>query len=81
MYIVSVPDNAVLRSKEIMDLKKQYRAKFGTHFPHFNYHDFPGKNGQLATLTYLEELRKAVESDEPYVIEDPYDWEYHVDEE
>ena len=39
MYVAAV-DSEVLRSDEMLELKKAYREKFGKRFMPFNYADF-----------------------------------------
>lgn len=68
MYIAP-RDSAILRSSEMLGLKKEYRNKFGEGFIPFNYSNFRGTEDTPAAKFYLETLRKAVETDEPYRVE------------
>lgn len=67
MYIAPC-DIAILRSKEMSDLKDSYQQKFGEPFAQFNYADYPGDKKQCAAQMYLNALKKAVEVSSPYRI-------------
>ena len=64
----------VLCSREVSELKEEYRDRFGEAFICFNYGDFQGTEEKCAAQVYLETLRAAVAADKPYhIISHRYD--------
>lgn len=67
MYIAPC-DIEILRTKEVRELKEEYREKHKEQFVCFNYADFQGTEEKCAAQIYLEMLREAVKANEPYRI-------------
>ena len=59
--------------KERRALLQQYKDMFGKDFVDFNYETFPDVEGKLTAELYMEALRKAVETGEPYLKEPTYE--------
>lgn len=64
MYVAAV-DSEVLRSDEMLELKKAYREKFGERFMPFNYADFDRIGDKCAAQVYKEELEKCLREGKP----------------
>jgi len=64
MYVAAV-DSEVLRSDEMLELKKAYREKFGKRFMPFNYADFDRIGDKCAAQVYKEELEKCLREGKP----------------
>ena len=64
MYVAAV-DSEVLRSDEMLELKKAYREKFGKRFIPFNYADFDRIGDKCAAQVYKEELEKCLREGKP----------------
>ena len=54
-------------------LLQQYKDMFGKNFVVFNYETFKGTKDLPAAYFYLEALRKAVETGEPYLKKPTYE--------
>lgn len=67
MYI-ALCDIEILRSEEVRTLKEAYLEKHKESFIFFNYADFRGSKEKCAAQEYLETLREAVKTDQPYHI-------------
>lgn len=67
MYVARV-DAKILCSKEVMNMRAEYREKFGEFFIAFNYGDFPGTKEKCAGQVYKETLEKALRDGKPYHI-------------
>jgi len=65
MY-VSPEDLKIIRSDEVQELRKRYHAKFGVHFPPFNYEDFLRTKTVSAGDVYRKLLLESLEADEPF---------------
>ena len=77
MYIIP-EDFEILRSKEVMDMQRQYHKKFGEIFLYFNYADFHSTKTQRAAEVYRDALRKAVADDKPHqIVSHRYDHSDH----
>ena len=77
MYIIP-EDFEILRSKEVMDMQRQYHKKFGEIFLCFNYADFHSTKKQRAAEVYRDALRKAVADDKPHqIVSHRYDHSDH----
>ncbi len=77
MYIIP-EDFEILRSKEVMDMQRQYHKKFGEIFLCFNYADFHSTKTQRAAEVYRDALRKAVADDKPHqIVSHRYDHSDH----
>lgn len=74
--VICKRDVPILRSKEVRELKEQYREKFGEGCPVFCYEDFPSTKDKIASQRYLEALRNAVKADKPWKIESFQDKEF-----
>lgn len=74
--VVIRADMDILRSSEVMDMRRAYREKFGEDFIYFNYADFQGIRGVAGSPAV--EYREALAKDEPTRIEshryDDFDW-------
>ena len=64
MYVAAV-DSEVLRSDEMLELKKAYREKFGKRFMPFNYADFDRIGDKCAAQVHKEELEKCLREGKP----------------
>ena len=64
MYVAAV-DSEVLRSDEMLELKKAYREKFGKRFMPFNYADFDRIGDKCAAQVYKEEVEKCLREGKP----------------
>lgn len=64
MYVAAV-DSEVLRSDEMLELKKAYREKFGKRFIPFNYADFDRIGDKCAAQVYKEEVEKCLREGKP----------------
>ena len=64
MYVAAV-DSKVLRSDEMLELKKAYREKFGKRFMPFNYADFDRIGDKCAAQVYKEEVEKCLREGKP----------------
>ena len=64
MYVAAV-DSEVLRSDEMLKLKKAYREKFGKRFMPFNYADFDRIGDKCAAQVYKEEVEKCLREGKP----------------
>ena len=64
MYVAAV-DSEVLRSDEMLELKKAYREKFGKRFMPFNYADFDRIGDKCAAQVYKEEVEKCLRGGKP----------------
>ena len=59
--------------KERRALLQQYKDMFGKDFVDFNYETFNGTKDLPTAYFYMEALRKAVETGEPYLKEPTYE--------
>jgi len=59
----------IVNTKEVMNMMKAYREKFGEPFISFNYVDFPGTDDMRPGQQYKEALQEALEKDTPTRIE------------
>lgn len=58
-------DAEILCSDEVMDMRREYTARFGKRFLMFNYVDFPGTETMRPAEMYREILRKALQENKP----------------
>ena len=63
--VVAEVDSAILRSDEMIELKKQYRETFGERFMPFNYCDFQRDGDRCAAQIYKEELERCLREGKP----------------
>lgn len=63
--VVAKVDSTILRSDEMIELKKQYRETFGERFMPFNYADFDRIGDKCAAQVYKEELEKCLREGKP----------------
>ncbi len=70
MYVIKA-DALIVNTKEVMNMMKAYREKFGEPFISFNYADFQGIRGVpgSAGQQYKDALEEALKKDEPTHIE------------
>lgn len=67
MYVARI-DMDILRSDEVMDMRREYEEKFGERFIYFNYADFHATEEKCAAQVYKETLEKALRDNKPYHI-------------
>lgn len=68
MYVAAV-DSEVLRSDEMLELKKAYREKFEKRFMPFNYADFDRIGERCAAQVYMDIIKQCLEENKPYEVE------------
>lgn len=67
--VVAPVDSAILRSDEMIELKKQYRETFGERFMPFNYADFDRIGERCAAQVYMDIIKQCLEENKPYEVE------------
>lgn len=67
--VVAPVDSAILRSDEMIKLKKQYRETFGERFMPFNYCDFQRDGDRCAAQVYMDTIKQCLEENKPYEVE------------
>ena len=64
MYVAAV-DSAYMREHNVLELKIEYRKRFGKPFIPFNYCDFDRVGDKCAAQIYTEELERCLREGKP----------------
>lgn len=64
MYVAAV-DSAYMREHNALELKIEYRKRFGEPFISFNYADFDRVGDKCAAQIYTEELERCLREGKP----------------
>jgi len=64
MYVAAV-DSAYMREHNVLELKIEYRKRFGEPFISFNYADFDRIGDKCAAQVYKEEVEKCLREGKP----------------
>lgn len=63
--IVAPVDSAYMREHKVLNLKIEYRKRFGEPFIPFNYCDFQRVGDKCAAQIYTEELERCLREGKP----------------
>ena len=63
--VVAEVDSAILRSDEMIELKKQYRETFGERFMPFNYCDFQRDGDRCTAQVYMDIIKQCLREGKP----------------
>lgn len=68
MYVAAV-DSAYMREHNVLELKIEYRKRFGKPFIPFNYCDFDRIGERCAAQVYMDIIKQCLEENKPYEVE------------
>ena len=63
--VVAKVDSAYMREHNVLELKIEYRKRFGEPYIPFNYCDFQRNGDKCAAQVYKEELEKCLREGKP----------------
>ena len=68
MYVAAV-DSAYMREHNVLELKIEYRKRFGKPFIPFYYADFDRIGERCAAQVYMDIIKQCLEENKPYEVE------------